>query len=56
MAVGWGTENGTEYFLVKNQWGATWGASGYIKIGVQGETSAGVCGILSNASYVTVDS
>ena len=50
LAVGFGTENGQDYFLVKNSWGASWGASGYVKIGA---SSSNVCGILYAASYPT---
>ena len=45
LAVGFGHDAsvGEDYFLVKNSWGRSWGANGYIKIGHR--PGNGVCGI-----------
>lgn len=53
LAVGYGTESGKDYFLVKNSWGASWGESGYVKIAAADEANGGICGILKSASYPT---
>jgi C1A family cysteine protease len=53
LAVGYGTEDGKDYWKVKNSWGPSWGASGYIKL-LRGKGGSGECGLLKQASYPVV--
>ena len=55
LIVGYGTENGIDYWNVKNSWGTSWGDKGYVKIARSDSTNdAGICGISMDASFPTV--
>jgi hypothetical protein len=51
LAVGYGTDSGTEeaYYTVKNSWGTSWGASGYIRM----KQGMNICGIANLGSRPT---
>lgn len=49
--VGYGSENGTNFWIMRNSWGASWGESGYMRVAqVSGD---GICGIQKSVYYVT---
>ena len=53
LLVGYGEENGTEYWIVKNSWAADWGEDGYIRFAI--EKGRGICCVQDYPHYPEVN-
>jgi hypothetical protein len=53
-AVGYGSEGGQDYWIIRNSWTADWGENGYIRIADNGD-GKGICGILMDSTRPTTN-
>ncbi|KAJ8921570.1 hypothetical protein NQ315_010475 [Exocentrus adspersus] len=51
LIAGYGTENGKDYWLIKNSWASWWGDNGYVKMA---RNRNNLCGVATDPSYPVV--
>lgn len=49
QVVGWGSEDGQDYWIVRNSWATVWGEEGFVRFAMGDNT----CGVANMAAYVT---
>ena len=45
VVIGYGIEDGQDYFLLRNSHGENWGEEGYMRIATSSEGGPGICGV-----------